>query len=300
MDSPVVVAHQKFLAGKGNERILDYIRMQYGDRPLQDARDFDDFVYLSQVMQAEGIELAALHHRASRPVTMGSLYWQLNDVWPGASWSGIDWYGRPKALQFHARRFFAPVAVAALRKDGKTTVSLLSDRTQATRGELRMRIFDLDGKLLRERRTPVDLPALAATAVLQQGDAELLGDADPRRTVAVFDLTVAGEPASRDVVYFAAAEDIAWPDPQLQTALHREPASAQAGDDHYRLDLSAKAFARAVWIDFGELDAALQDNALSLVPGETVSLRVDASASLADLRKALRVRSLADTLSRDQ
>ena len=300
VDSAVVVAHQKFLAGKGNERILDYIRMQYGDRPLQGTRDFDDFVYLSQVMQAEGIELAALHHRASRPVTMGSLYWQLNDVWPGASWSGIDWYGRPKALQFHARRFFAPVAVAALRKDGKTTVSLLSDRTQATRGELRMRIFDLDGRLLRERRTPVDLPALAATAVLQQGDAELLGDADPRRTVAVFDLTVAGEPASRDVVYFAAAKDIAWPDPQLQTALHREPASAQAGDDHYRLDLSAKAFARAVWIDFGELDAALQDNALSLVPGETVSLRVDASASLADLRKALRVRSLADTLSRDQ
>jgi beta-mannosidase len=293
VDSPVVVAHQKFLAGKGNERILDYIRMHYGDRPLQGTRDFDDFVYLSQVMQAEGIELAALHHRASRPVTMGSLYWQLNDVWPGASWSGIDWYGRPKALQFHARRFFAPVAVAALRKDGQTTVSLLSDRTQATRGELRMRVFDLDGRLLRERRMPVDLPALAATIVLQQGDAGLLGDADPRRTVAVFDLAVAGEPPSRDVVYFAAARDIAWPDPQLQTALHRD-------GDHYRLDLSAEAFARAVWIDFGDLDAAPQDNALTLAPGETVSLRVDSPGSLAELHKALRTRSLADTLYRDQ
>jgi hypothetical protein len=80
----------------------------------------------------------------------------------------------------------------------------------------------------------------------------------------------------------------------------REPAPAQAGGDHYRLDLSAKAFARAVWIDFGELDATVQDNALTLAPGETVSLRVDASASLAELRKALRVRSLADTLSSDQ
>lgn len=282
IDSPVVVAHQKYQAGKGNARILDYIGMQYGQ-----PRDFDDFVYLSQVMQAEGIELAALHHRASRPVTMGSLYWQLNDVWPGASWSGIDWHGRWKALQFHARRFFAPVAVAALRKDGTTTVSLISDRLQPLHGELRLRVFDLEGRLLREQRAPVALPALASTVAATQSDAELLAGADPRRTVAVFDLMVQGEPRSRAVVYFAAARDIAWPDPALRTKLARE-------GDHYRLELSAKYPARAVWIDFGGLDAALRDNALTLAPGETVSLRVDSPASLDELHKALRVRSLAD------
>jgi beta-mannosidase len=284
IDSPAVVAHQKFQAGKGNARILEYIQMQYGT-----PRDFDTFVYLSQVMQAEGIELAALHHRASRPWTMGSLYWQLNDVWPGASWSGIDWYARPKALQFHARRFFAPVTVAALRNNGTTTVSLVSDRTEAARGELRLRIFDLAGRQLREQRTPVELPALAASAVLKQADAELLGDADPKRSVAVFDLTVPGEPPSRDAVYFAAAKDMAWPDPRPQAEIARE-------GDHYLLRLSTKAFARAVWIDFGDLDATLQDNALTLTPGETVSLRIDSPATLAELRKALQVRSLADAL----
>jgi beta-mannosidase len=97
--TPVIQAHQKFLAGKGNERLMQYVDYEFGT-----PKDFADFVYLSQAMQAEGIELAALHHRASRPYTMGSLYWQLNDVWPGASWSGIDWFGRWKALQFHARR----------------------------------------------------------------------------------------------------------------------------------------------------------------------------------------------------
>ena len=100
------------MAGEGNSRLLHYIELGYGT-----PKDFEDFVYLSQVMQAEGIGLAARHHRASWPHTMGSLYWQLNDVWPGASWSGVDWFGRWKALQFHARRFFAPVAVAALRKE---------------------------------------------------------------------------------------------------------------------------------------------------------------------------------------
>ncbi len=293
IDSPMVVAHQKFQAGKGNARIAEYIRMQYGDVPLEGGRNFERFVYLSKVMQAEGIELAALHHRASRPWTMGSLYWQLNDVWPGASWSGIDWYGRPKALQFHIRRAFAPVAVAALRKDGVTTVSLISDRLEAMRGELRLRVFDLDGRLLSEERKDVELPALAATVALQAADAELLRNADPKRTVAVFDLQVQGEPPSRDVVYFVAARDAAWPDPQLVAELRQS-------DDGYRLDVSTKKLARAVWIDFGDLDARLSDNALTLVPGETVSLRVDSAASLAELREALRIRSLFDALSSAQ
>ncbi|MFP3608016.1 hypothetical protein, partial [Paraburkholderia sp. SIMBA_053] len=76
MATPVIEAHQKFLAGKGNERLMHYVAMEFGE-----PKDFADFIYLGQAAQAEGIELAALHHRASRPYTMGSLYWQLNDVW---------------------------------------------------------------------------------------------------------------------------------------------------------------------------------------------------------------------------
>ncbi|HVI58644.1 MAG TPA: glycoside hydrolase family 2 protein [Luteimonas sp.] len=285
VDAPVVKAHQKFMAGAGNERLLHYIRMEYGE-----PRDFADFVYLGQAMQAEGIELAALHHRASRPVTMGSLYWQLNDVWPGASWSGIDWYGRWKALQFHARRFFAPVAVAALRQDGTTTVSLLSDRTRPLRGTLRLRVFDIDdGRLLRDERAPVELPPLAATVAMQRDDADLLAGADPRRSVAVFDLDVTGEPPSRGAVWFAHAKDIAWQGPGLQASLVRD-------GDGFRLQLAAQRPVRALWIDFGDLDAELQDNALTLVPGERLSLRVESTASLAALRGALHLRSLADAL----
>ncbi|MGD5997782.1 glycoside hydrolase family 2 protein, partial [Xanthomonas citri pv. citri] len=131
IDAPVIRAHQKFLAGDGNSRLLKYVRGEYGE-----PRDFADFVYLSQQVQAEGIELAALHHRASRPRTMGSLYWQLNDVWPGASWSSLDYFGRWKPLHFHAKRFFAELAVAPLRRPGKreTELTLISDRQQAVQG----------------------------------------------------------------------------------------------------------------------------------------------------------------------
>ncbi|MCF7223321.1 beta-mannosidase [Marilutibacter chinensis] len=284
IDTPVIEAHQKFLAGKGNERLMHYVRMEFGE-----PEDFGDFIYLSQVTQAEAIELAALHHRASRPYTMGTLYWQLNDVWPGASWSGIDWFGRWKALQFHARRFFAPVAVAALRKDGETRVHLVSDRTRESQGELRVRVIGMDGDVLRDERRIVILPPLSSIEAARYTDGGLLGDASPTATAAAFDLKVEGEPPSRRVVWFSAARDIDWGNPDLRATLTRD------GDD-YLLELRSARIARAVWIDFGDLDAKLTDNALTLLPGETVRVRLQSKASLDELRTALSMRSLADAV----
>ena len=283
VDHPVIVAHQKYQAGKGNARILDYIRMRF-----REPRDFADFVYLSQVMQAEGIEMAALHHRASQPRTMGSLYWQLNDVWPGASWSSIDWYGRWKQLHFHARRFFAPIAVAALRNTrGETKVALVSERMEPVRGELRMRLIGFDGKLLREERKAVTLAPLAATAFASYRDVELLDGADPKRSAAVFELLVDGEPQSRGVVYFDEPKHLALPAPRLQAALRSD-------GEGLVLELYSDVLARAVWIDFGDLDARLSDNALTLLPGETVRVRVRSDAEPDALRKQLTVRTLGD------
>lgn len=282
VDGPVIRAHQKFMAGEGNTRLMLYVEREYG-KP----RDFADFIYLSQAMQADGIELAALHHRASRPYTMGSLYWQLNDVWPGASWSSVDYYGRWKALHYHARRFFAPVAVAALRKDGATTVSLLNDRTRALKGELRLRVFDMDGKLLHEEKRTDELPPLSSKAVGKFVDADLLRGADPKHSVAVFELRVAGEPVSRGVVYFDAAKALALPEPGLQAKIEK------AGTG-YRVVVSAQKLARAVWLDFGDADVQLSDNAFDLMPGERVEIALRSDAGLESLRKALRVRSLVD------
>ena len=279
--SPVIEAHQKFLAGKGNERLMKYVKDEFNE-----PREFAQFAYLSQVAQAEGIELAALHHRASRPFTMGSLYWQLNDVWPGASWSSVDWFGRWKALQFHARRFYAPVAVAALRNaQGVTAVSLLNDRTRPVRGELRLRVMSLDGKLLRDERKPVELAPLSAAKVADYPDADLLGQADPASTVAVFELKPEGEPSSRRVVYFKAAKDLRWPEAGLRAAL-------RADGKGYVLELRAAALARGVWVDFGDLDAEVSDNALTLLPGERLTLRVRSRAARPALRKALQLRSV--------
>jgi beta-mannosidase len=272
----VMKAHQKFLKGEGNDRLLFYIREKY-----REPRDFAEFVYLSQMMQAEGIELAALHHRACRPVTMGSLFWQINDVWPGASWASIDYYGRWKALQFRARHFYAPLAIAAARKDGATKISLISDATVPTAAVWRVRTLDVDGKALATTETPATLAPLSATAVATLPDATLFAGGDPARTIAVAELVVEGRVTSRALVS-AAPKTMTLPDPGLT--------AKWAGD---RLTLTASKLARAVWIDFGKLEATPSDNAFDLLPGESITVTIASKESEAALRRALTVRTLA-------
>jgi beta-mannosidase len=285
-DSPVMRAHQKFDGGNGNQRLLFYIRKYYGE-----PKDFASFVYLSQVMQAEGIELAADHLRSARPQSMGSLYWQLNDVWPGASWSSIDYFGRWKALQFHARRFYAPVRVAPIRRAGRTDVFVVSDRTMPLDAQLRMRVMDMDGRLLHEHVDHVHVPALASIRTAELTDAALLQGADPRRSFAVFELVELGRPVSRHLLYFEPALALPLPDPGVHAELH---------DSGHGITLSvhAERLAREVWFDFGPLDVQLSDNAFDLLPGERVELQVTGTANLVSLRDALNVRSLFDATLR--
>ncbi|WP_217538251.1 glycoside hydrolase family 2 protein [Stenotrophomonas sp. GbtcB23] len=285
VDSDTVRAHQKFMAGEGNRRLLQYVEREFGT-----PRDFPDFVYLSQVMQAEGIALAALHHRASRPYTMGSLYWQLNDVWPGASWSSIDYAGRWKALHFHAKRFFADHAVAALRDEGVTRVSLLNDLQQPLKAQWRLRVMDVEGRQLSQQQHAVTVPALSALEVGRFTDAQLLGKAAPARTVAVVELLEGKRVLSRQVVYFAAAKDMQLPKVQIDSRWTQD-------GDAIVLELRAAQLARGVWVDFDGMDATLDDNAIDLVPGEPVRIKVKADAELETLRNALRIRSVADAMA---
>nr|WP_241093760.1 glycoside hydrolase family 2 protein [Xanthomonas sp.] len=285
-ESPVMRAHQKFDKGNGNQRLLLYIRRQFGE-----PKDFESFVYLSQLMQAEGIALAAEHLRASRPQSMGSLYWQLNDVWPGASWSSLDYFGRWKALHYHARRFYAPELIAALRNDkGQTQVSLVSDRTTPLPVRWRTRVMDMSGKVLSKSEKKATLAPLSSVRVGNFSDAQLLRRADPKRSFAVFELLDGERVLSRNLVFFAAAKELQLPAANVRS-------DWRADGDGYALTLSSDTLAREVWLSFGDLDAQLSDNALDVLPGEPVTVRVRSAASLDALRAALQVRELAGTLA---
>ncbi|TAM94561.1 MAG: glycoside hydrolase family 2 protein [Rhodanobacteraceae bacterium] len=285
VDSRVMRAHQKYDSGNGNRRLLLYVEREFG-KP----KDFAALAYLSQAMQAEGIQLAAEHLRASRPRSMGSLYWQLDDVWPGITWSSIDYYGRWKMLQYHARRFYAPVMIAALRNEGVTMVSLVSDRTTALPVRWRVRVMDFNGRVLSGHTTDATLAPLASTRVARYADAQLLGGANPRKTFAVFELLDGDKVVSRNLVFFDAARNLDLPLPHIRVEL-------RPGGDGYALSLGTDKLAREVWVSFGDLDARLSDNAFDLLPGQQVTLQVRSKAGLDALRAALKVQDLAGVMA---
>jgi beta-mannosidase len=279
-ETPVMRAHQKYDKGNGNKRLLFYINNNYGQ-----PKDFASFVYLSQVMQAEGIELAATHLRAAMPQSMGSMYWQINDVWPGASWSSIDWFGRWKALQYHARRFYAPVIVTALRKDGVTSLNLVSDEGAPRTFDYRLRVMDLDGKMLSDRSRSVTVSPRSSLKLDALSDADLLKGAASDRTYVVADLLDHGARVSRAIAYFVPSKALALHDPKIRAELKAVPGG-------YALTLSSATLARQVWIDLGAVDARPSDNAFDLLPGEPETVTFTSSKPPAAVRAALSVRSL--------
>ena len=255
-DSAVMKAHQKFLAGEGNARLQLYL-----DQRLRPAKDFADFVYLTQVNQAQAIGLAARHHRACRPVTMGSLFWQLNDVWPSVSWASIDHLGQWKLLQYEAKRFFAPQAIVAEHKDGATRVVLVSDATTPQPARWRLTVRDMRGATLATREEAATLAPLSAATVATLADADLFGSAAPAQSYAVAELLVDGRTVSRTIVERLVPKDMAYPDPGL--TLRRQGDSAT---------ITATNLARAVMIDMGDTPGQASDNGFDLLPGESITV----------------------------
>ncbi len=279
--STVMQAHQKNKGG--NERILTYMLREY-----KEPKDFASFVYLSQVQQAEIIKIGAEHLRRQRPRTMGSLYWQLNDCWPVASWASIDYYGRWKALQYFARRFYDDVLVSPYLHDDKVDVYVVSDKLQALSGTVHMRLLDFSGNSLLEETKDVQVPAQSNAIYFSVDRAALAAKGDLHKSFLVFDLDVAGKRVSRNLIFFGAMHDLELPvAPKIETTL------SKTGDD-YTVTLQSSKLARNVFISFGDLDIQSSDNYFDLLPGEQTTIHLKSSAGQEQLRVALKVMSLTE------
>jgi beta-mannosidase len=283
--TPIMLAHQK--NNEGNSIIQEYAARDY-PRP----KDFAGFLYLSQVLQAEGIKIGAEHFRRNRPRTMGSIFWQLNDCWPVASWSSIDYYGRWKALQYYARRFYAPILVSPHIKTGTLEVYVVSDKTEAVRATLRVRLMDFDGKVLMDETHSIDVAPLASNVVLAWPLEKLanVGVADVASVFAVTDLTANGTELSRNLTYLLPLKQI-----------HLKPAilgvETIGTDRKFKIRVTSPVLARSVYLSFGDLDVHVSDNYFDLLPGETAEIEATTLAQLNELKANLKVVSLTDAFA---
>jgi beta-mannosidase len=280
IDSPVMLAHQK--NSGGNERIRTYMLRQY-----REPKDFASFVYLSQVQQAEAIKTCAEHLRRSRPKTMGSLYWQLNDCWPVASWSSIDYLGRWKALHYYVRRFYNDLLISPCRQAGAVETTVVSDKQEPVKAAIRIRLMDFFGKCLNERKKDLVISGAGSQIVDTVPEKELLAGQSPENVFVLCELSVADKVESKNLLFFSPAKSLNLP---AQIVKH----NFRLGPNGVLMTFSSDVLARDVYVSFGDLDARLPDNFFDLLPGQSVEFEIKTLADLEELEKSLSILTLAN------
>jgi beta-mannosidase len=262
--APVMESHQKNAGG--NARIAETM-FRYFRFPER----FEDFVYLSQVQQGLAIKTAVTHWRGLKPHCMGTLYWQLNDTWPCASWSSLDHGGGWKLLHHMARRFYAPVTVVAVPGPDGIALRAVNDGPAPVALTVTARATRMDGTMRPLAEARVTVGTDAAVEALRLAPGALAED-----EVLAFDWE--GDASGGDL--FA---------PRAWKAYDLLPPGLSATATRTAITLSAKALAPFVAVE-ADVPGRFSENALMLFPGQPATLTF--AARDPDANPCFTVRSL--------
>lgn len=261
--SRVMEMHQR--NGVANGKILNYLSQTY-----KYPSEFGTLLYASQLLQAEAMRYGVEHLRRHRGRCMGALYWQLNDIWPTASWSSVDYYGRLKALHYVAKRFYNPIMISCKEtgewdtREFPTTDPRIDYATKAqlcvtnetcsdVTGEAVWALRDSTGKILKEGKTALTVPALSSVWLEEMDFCKT----DVDNNYLSFAFLVDGEPASEGTVLFTVPKYFGFQDPNLRCEI--------SGDE---LTVYADAYAQYVEIDSPDCDFVLSDNYFDMNAGK--------------------------------
>lgn len=281
--SPVMRSHQKCF--NGNETIELYMARDYVI-----PGDFENYVTLSQLQAGEIMRYAVEHLRRNNSYCSGMILWQLNDCWPVVSWSGIDYYGRWKALQYFTKRFFAPVLVSALDEGTSVGLWVTNETRRPYTGTLRWWLRRVNGHVIRQSQASITVPPGSSLEGLSLDFSGDLGDGDSRDTYLEYALFCGDERIGQGTVLFCLAKAFGFKMPDIRLA-------AQEAEDRYFIDVKTNCFTKALALDTRQGDCVFSDNWFDLSPGDTrqvTVLKADAQgiSSLEQLRQDLFVTSL--------
>lgn len=263
--SRVMERHQRNQAANG--KILSYLSQTF-----RYPNSFDDLLYASQLMQAEAIRYGVEHWRRNRGRCMGAIIWQLNDIWPVASWASIDYYGRWKALHYAAKRFFAPVMISA-EEEGELSqnpkineyhpapleksfrLNVCNETLRDVTGEVVWALRTPDGEIVRQNQQTLTIPAMSAKWL----DKVDCADASLTEHYVSFAFVVDDVAVSDGTCIFCAPKHFEFVDPRLTLETR--------GDT---LVVTSHAYAKQVWLESEDADLLLDDNAFDMNPGTKV------------------------------
>ncbi len=281
--TPVMEDHQR--CDGGNGKILTYIA-QYFRYP----KNFEALLYVSQLSQAEAMRFAVEHLRRHRGRCMGATYWQLNDNWPVASWSSIDYFGRWKALHYFARRMYDQMLISCEEEDTRASLHLSNEHNFTVAGTVNWKLLAFSGEAIEQGERQAQVPALTSLQLIDLDFAQALRGDLKRNCFLSFTFTEALAQATRyGTAVFLPYKHLSLRDPKLKTAIMEK-------HEVYEIKVTATAFAKFVALDLAEDDVVFSDNYFDLDPGQTRVIEAPkGKLPLKELERQLEVRSLFDS-----
>jgi len=264
--SSAMNTHQKH--SRGDQLINEYML-----RWFKVPDDFDRFVYLSQVLQAEGMRIGIDAQIASRPYCMGTLFWQFNDCWPAVSWSSRDHEGRWKMMQYVVKDTYEPVRILANSKNESLEIQIVNSISTDLNTIVEWQLMDVYGN------------------VLQMAEFEIVANAQSNTLVKDFNLTIKSSPVSplflvfklsagsfedSHIHYLSEIEEYVLPENKLIFSMRR------SGNDRI-IELSSSQLERGVWIEANKA-GTFSDNYFDLLPGEKRSIVFNSNSDAIDFK----------------
>ncbi len=281
IESEVMAAHQR--SGIGNLRIKEYMSWYY-----KMPTNFENFLYVGQVLQAESMKMAIEAHRRDMPYTMGSLYWQMNDCWSVASWSGTDYYGNWKALNYFAKQAFNPILVSPVQTEKEIQIFVVSDKLKNLTATLKVELFDFDGHLLFEKSTNIDVLANTSKNYLSLQKQELATVLKNKNIVLLASVYEASELLSSNELYFTEIKNLNLPKTNIETVISKE-------GEKYSIELKSNTLAKNVYLNVLGDEGLFTVNYFDLIPGKTKIIEYIPSDSKFILKDNLIIKSLVET-----
>ncbi|OYX28279.1 MAG: beta-mannosidase [Flavobacteriales bacterium 32-35-8] len=282
--SDVMKSHQR--SSIGNETIEDYMLRYY-----KNPKDFESFLYVSQLLQAHGIQVGIEAHRRHRDRCMGSLYWQINDCWPVASWSSIDYYGKWKALHYTAKKSFENFLISFENNKDAMDVFVVSDSLKPINATLKISLIDFDGTILKQQEEAIEVKENQSKKYISLLKNEFLAAVDSTKVLLKAELfnTENNTIITENILYLSAFKNLSLPTPKLTF-------STTETTEHFIVTLKTKKLAKNVFLASGS-NHNFSDNFFDMLPNtqKTVSIKKTESETLEMFTDKLKVITLVDT-----
>ncbi|MDT0557745.1 glycoside hydrolase family 2 protein [Ichthyenterobacterium sp. W332] len=250
--------HQNHI--RGFELIDDYMQRDF---PVPDKPE--DYIYMSQILQAYGITKGIEAHRRSKPYNMGTLYWQLNDCWPAISWSSIDFFGNRKALHYKVKHGFDNILISSQIEENMMNTWIVNDGLQEESGVLSLKLIDFEGNSIWQDLISVECRPNASeikhqldlnTLILKKNEVVLISEFNGRQSHFFFtkpkDLQLLDKPITQKIIKTASG---------------------------FQIELQSKTFQKDVFL-FSDSKGVYSDNFFDLLPNivKVIDFKTDAKS----------------------